>query len=304
MLAGALLVRARVIRPLAVACALLAAVSCTASQTPTPSATGQPATRDQARFDATLVQQRPDEGTRRIAAELTNRGSSSVTVESVALDSPGFQPLPATSKDTTFAVNQTIDLTMQYGEPRCTGSAANRAAGFTVVLADGSRLKLPLDRAGQAWLDRLHDDECALKRVTDIASLSFGADFSRVVVDGERYLHGELLVRRPADADARGTRRDTLVIDSFAGSVLLHLGAAPDAPRLPVELAPGSDVLRVPILIGSSNRCDSHALGGSTQTFLLSVYVRTPGGGEHRVIMVPDHALQVKTLALIHDICR
>jgi len=58
---------------------------------------------------------------------------------------------------------------------------------------------------------------------------------------------------------------------------------------------------RIPVRLGSSGRCDAHALGGSTQTFLLSAFVRRASQPQQRVLLIPGphsrrHLLRVVTL--------
>jgi hypothetical protein len=118
-----------------------------------------------------------------------------------------------------------------------------------------------------------------------------------VVVDGKTYLGGDIVVRRVTDAAPDAS----LTVRELTGSVLITLlPATPDT--LPVDLGPGDDLLRVPVLLGSF-RCDSHALADSTQTFLLSAYVTAPGLSQQRIILIPDEALQVKIFALIDHNC-
>jgi hypothetical protein len=39
------------------------------------------------------------------------------------------------------------------------------------------------------------------------------------------------------------------------------------------------------VLLGSVHRCDAHALGQSSQTFLISAYVRLDGHPTQRVVL-------------------
>ncbi len=174
---------------------------------------------------------------------------------------------------------------------------------FRVTLGDGPTLALPLERNGQAWLERLHDRECGLERVNDVASVDLSEGFRRVQVGEEPFLRGDLVLQRSADAATSRPTDERMVVESLAGSVLLELLPAPDSPGLPATLPPQDDVLRVPVLIGSSHRCDGHALGGSSQTFLLSAYVRVPDLPTQRVIVIPDKQTRVRALAVVSAAC-
>lgn len=246
-----------------------------------------------------LTQYRFDEGTRKINAQVTNEGSDPFTVTSVELMSPVLASLAPTTENTVVAPGQTIDLQTAYADPDCDATSTGRAA-FLLNLQGQAALSVQLDRRGQALLDRLYARECALARIADVASVSFGPSFTRVRVDGEPYLRGELLVTRWPNPD---TRDVSLTVDSFAGSVLVTLLPQRGAEALPATLDAGAGSLRVPILIGSSNRCDAHARGQSTQTFLLSVFVHVAGAATQRVILVPDKASQRQALAVVDAAC-
>ena len=104
------------------------------------------------------------------------------------------------------------------------------------------------------------------------------------------------LTRRPG-ADG------TVSVVDLGGSVLLTLRPR-DEGVLPLRLGPARDVVRLGVVVGSAHRCDPHARGNSSQTFLLSVYVRLDGAPTQRVIVVPDKTTQGRLLALIDRDCR
>ena len=86
---------------------------------------------------------------------------------------------------------------------------------------------------------------------------------------GEEYLPGRLVLRhRP------GATGPVRVVD-LGGSVLLDLVPRAGRDALPGRAARRTrTVLAFPVLMGSAHRCDPHALGQSSQTFLISAYVR------------------------------
>ena len=43
------------------------------------------------------------------------------------------------------------------------------------------------------------------------------------------------------------------------------------------------------MLLGSAHRCDAHALGQSSQTFLISAYLRLGDGAAQRVVLPLSH---------------
>lgn len=246
-------------------------------------------------LSATFTQSRVNEGTRTVNAELTNTSDAPVTVASIALESSQFAALPPADKGSEFAPGQTIDLAIEYGEPTCDGDL--KQASYTAALDDGSTVELSIDSAGMDWLDRLYTKECALRAITDIASIEYGPRFVPDVVDGRQVLTGELVLRRPTDSD------DTqpLTVRSTGGSVLVRVEANPPS-ALPAELEPGVEELRIPILFGAF-RCDQHARSQSSQTFLLSAFVKAPGLPQQRVILVPSKHVQGQIFAMIDADC-
>lgn len=252
---------------------------------------------------ASVVQQRIDEGTRRIGIEVTLDKTTSLYVVGVQLRSAGFETVPATGKDTAFAPGQVIDLTTVYGKPLCDGADPTRglSAVLTIENSAGSQrtLEVPVTARGAGLVRRLHEAECARLRLRQAASISYTA-FTRASVDGDEVLVGALELERPTT----GGSRELVLVDSLSGSVLFDfLPIAEATPRYVARLAPGAERLLLPVLIGSNGRCDQHARSQSTQTFLFSAYVRVGSAVEHREIVVPPRRLQRQALALLDDVC-
>jgi hypothetical protein len=118
-----------------------------------------------------------------------------------------------------------------------------------------------------------------------------------VVRAGEEYLPGAVVVRRRA-----GSREPLSILD-LAGSVLLELAPVDGRSVLPARLAARDDVLRLPVLIGSVHRCDAHALGQSSQTFLFSIYVRLRGQPAQRVTAIPGRLTRVALTGILDRDC-
>jgi hypothetical protein len=268
-----------------------------------PPSTGQssPPARSPApvRFHATLLQYRPDEGTNRLEVELTNLGPDPVTVHAVHLRWAGLQNAPWTPKDTTYAAGQTIDLTTTYGTAVCDRPIPAHGPRALATLDDGRTVDVTLDRHGSAMLKRFHARDCALQRLHQTASVSLGTSFRPVQIDGAPYLRGNLVLRRPDS----GAESRPVTVSTLTGSVLLTF-TAPAGSRLPVTLHPGRARLDVPVLIGSTFRCDDHGRSQSTQTYLLSAYVRVGSDRSPvRVIVVPDAHLRAQAQSLMDRAC-
>lgn len=288
---------------------VLAALSCLAAiSIMGASCSGQPASGpdDRETLDgvrATVVQQRIDEGTRRIAIQVGTGPDTSLHVRGVQLRSWAFQPVPPTAKDTVFAGGQTIDLTTRYGEPRC--SDDDPPGGSLAILAvqgpDGPRtIEVPVSGSGVELIRRLHGSECSAAALQDAAPVSYAEPFARARSGGEQALVGALELRRPAT----GGSGAPVVVNSLSGSVLFDLEPLEQpGSGLVTRLAPSDDQLALPVRIAPRGRCDQHARSQSTQTFLFSVFVRVGSAAEHREILVPSPALQRQALALLDDVC-
>lgn len=274
-----------------------------ATRTDTPAATSVPGAVAGVR--ARVVQQRIDEGTRRIGVQVTTDANTSLHVVGVQLRSPGFRTVPATPKDTRFAPGQTIDLTTTYGDPVC-GSDVDPAEDLTALLTvrdhrgGAATGQVPITGRGVAFIRRLHTSECAEQNLRTAAPPVYTGRFTRASVDGTVVLAGTLTLRRPENGSG-----EPVAIDALTGSVLFAFETAePVEPGRPVaRLAPTDDVLRVPVQIGSSGRCDEHARSQSTQTFLFSAFVRVGAEPVYRKILVPPPGLQRRALTLLDDVC-
>lgn len=290
-------------RTAAIALIAIAAVACTSDDDPTPSAAGSTtstattaaADPGAVPFRADLNQNRIQEGTREVNAKLRNISDEPLTVASVSLDSDQFEPMPPAAKNSTFVPGQTIDLVVEYGTPTCEGDLTELA--YDVTLDDGMQYTVPVNHHGVAWLGRLYDRECALASIASIASIRYGDEFRRERVDGELVLVGDLVVTAAPDADPAAS----FTVDEFFGSVLVNVGAY-DPSELPRTFTASDGELRLPMTIGAF-RCDPHARGESSQTFLWSVYLTPADGPQVRLILKPGQRLQLEALDLIDDVC-
>ena len=89
-------------------------------------------------IEAEAVRLRTDEALGgQVQTRVTNTGDTPFTVTSVALDSPGFAPLPPRAETATSQPGQVIDLPTPFGEPVCDTTAQPAAARLTVVRPGG-----------------------------------------------------------------------------------------------------------------------------------------------------------------------
>jgi uncharacterized protein YceK len=255
----------------------------------------QQAREDAVRLEASVSQSRFDEGTRRLRAAVTNDGAATVQVTSATVDWSGFEPDEALFEDGRLGPGQTAGIALRYGEPRCAGDPTDRVAlGVTV---DGVEHRVLLQPDDAAALRRLHVRACSEQRLERGFDVTLELGRRPVVLAGEEYLPGAVVVRRH-----QGSTEPLTVLD-LRGSVLLELTARDGRSALPRRLPAADDVLRLPTLIGSAHRCDGHALGQSSQTFLLSIFVRIGTAPDQRVIVIPGKADRARLTAILDRDC-
>jgi hypothetical protein len=89
----------------------------------------------------------------------------------------------------------------------------------------------------------------------------------------------------------------------LGGSVLIDLVPRAGRSALPIRLTGGRPRLTVPLLLGSAHRCDAHALGQSSQTYLLSAYLRLAGRPTQRQILPLTSAERDRIIGVVDRDC-
>jgi hypothetical protein len=246
-----------------------------------------------------LSQPRSAEGSRKVGIQVTNTGDTTFTIETVRLVWPRLPNAPASPAGTEFPPGWTLDLFTYYGDPDCSdypSPSASPAAAELRFADTGVTVTRRLDAHGQAWLDRLYAAECEEAALRDAAQVRLSDTWTRIEVGGKPYLRGWIALDRAGGVEP-------VTVTSVFGSVLLSFN--PMRPGRPVAvLTSRQTALRIPVRIGSSNRCDKHALSGSTQTYLLSVFVRRGDAPVQRLILVPDARTRDRILHVVHDACQ
>jgi hypothetical protein len=279
-------------RALALAAAvvpLAVLAGCSAHRTPAPAA-------PTLRLDASVAQFRFDEGTRNLKAGVTNHSDHDIRVSRATLSWDGFAfptvPLPGDA----VHPGQTAAFTIAYGAARC--GQPPRTDPVLVAVIDGRTTRLPLRVEDPGLLDRLHAKACAAQLLDRTATVHLRLATSTEELRGEEYLPGRLVIRhRP------GATEPVRLVD-LGGSVLLELVPRAGRGALPGELAPDAQVLAFPVLIGSVHRCDPHARGQSSQTFLISAYVRLGTDPVQRVVLPLSVAERDRLNGILDRDCR
>jgi hypothetical protein len=218
----------------------------------------------------------------RVQVQLGDTGEEPFVVTSVAIDSPGFAPLPAVPVTASFVPGQRIDLPTPYGDPVCDTAVEPAAARLTVVRPGGAvedlRVTLPA-----AVLTGIHERLCASIAVGEVVTVRVSE-----LVEQPEALTGRLLLTRAGNDDRAVTAT------RIAGSVL-YSAVAP----LPVELAEGEWEASVEITFTTA-RCDPHALADVKQPYLMALSIAVDGGNEVPVELPLDE-FQREQLRLLTD---
>jgi len=248
------------------------------------------------RLDASVAQFRFDEGTRRLKAGVVNDGDRAVRVTNatIAWDGLAFPTVPLSHSP--VPPGQAAAFTIAYGAPQCGRPPAGRPVLQAVV--DGHDRRLPLRVEDPGLLRRLRVKACAQQRLDRQVRVDLRpADRTRRV-GGEEYLPAELVLRRRPGA------RTAVTLVDLGGSVLITLTPRAGRQALPFRMAGDRARLSVPLLLGSAHRCDAHALGQSSQTYLLSAYLRLAGRPTQRQILPLTSAERDRIIGVVDRDCQ
>src|SRR3954452_24642076 len=188
---------------LTAACGSSSSSSSESSPAPTTASlsTG-PAVPPVAGIQAEAVRLRTDEALGgQVQTRVTNSGDAPFTVTSVALDSPGFRPLPPRAETATYRPRQVVALPTPFGAPVCDTAAEPAAALLTMVRPDGTTeaLRVPLSAD---TLTLIHSQECAAEAVLVVVDIQVAA-----IHEDEKSSTGSFsLIRRSGSEKATVTR--------------------------------------------------------------------------------------------------
>lgn len=248
------------------------------------------------RLDASVAQFRFDEGTRRLKAGVVNDGDRAVRVTRATIDWDGLAFPDVALADGPVPPGQAAAFTIRYGAPQCGRPPARPPVLVAVV--DGRSRRLPLRVEDPGLLRRLRSKACAQQRLDRQVAVDLRpADRTRRI-GGEEYLPADLVLRRRPGA------RTAVTLVDLGGSVLIDLTPRAGRRSLPFRMAGDRSRLSVPLLLGSAHRCDAHALGQSSQTYLLSAYLRLAGRPTQRDILPLTSAERDRIIGVVDRDCR
>jgi hypothetical protein len=223
-----------------------------------------------------------------VQVRLTDTGTAPFTVTAVAIDSPGFAPLPATAVDTTYRPGQTIDLPTPFGAVDCAAAADPAAARLTVTRSRGVPEELRVPLAG-GMLAQVHAEECAVAGVTAVVDIAL-TDLAESP-DGQSLTGVVLLRRRTGD--------DPVEVLALGRSVLLEPKVE---SHLPATLRPGDDRLRLPLTVTPAS-CDPHVLAETKKPFVFPLRVSVAGAAPVPVDLPVDDAQEPMLQHLVDRVC-
>jgi hypothetical protein len=221
-----------------------------------------------------------------VQVRLTNTGTTPFTVTEVALDSPGFEPLPARPVDADFAPGRTIDLPTPYGVVDCAAPPDPAAAPLTVVRAGGAAEEVRVPLAG-GTLAQVHAEECAAVAVAAVVGVAVEG-----LTEAGEAVAGELVL-------ARRTGDEPVEVAALGRSVVLE--PALDAELL-VTLVAGRDRLRLPVSFRPTT-CEPHLLAETKQPFVFPLRLTVGDGDEVTVDLPLDDAQEGLLQELLGRVC-
>ncbi len=221
-----------------------------------------------------------------VHVRVTDTGDRPFTVTAVAIDSPGFAPLPPTALTAAFEPGRTVDLRTAFGEPDCAAQPGPLAARLTVARPDGTVEELRVPLAGDD-LDVVHREACAVAGVLAVA----GTGLTDLAAAGDS-VTGTLVLTRTGDDD-----RAVRVVDARR-SVVLELAV----DGLPLVLPPGEERATAGVSFTAAS-CEPHVLADTKQPFVFPLWI---GVGDAEPVPVPlsvDPAQQALLWDLLGRVC-
>lgn len=238
-------------------------------------------------IEAEVVRHRTDVPvTGQVHVRVTDTGDRPFTVTAVAIDSPGFAPLPPTALTAAFEPGRTVDLRTAFGEPDCTAQPSPPAARLTVARPDGTVEELRVPLAGDD-LDVVHREACAVAGVLAVA----GTGLTDLAAAGDS-VTGTLVLTRTGDDDRAVT------VGYARRSVVLELAV----DGLPLELRPGEERATAGVSFTAAS-CEPHVLADTKQPFVFPLWIAV---GDAEPVPVPlsvDPAQQALLWDLLGRVC-
>ena len=216
---------------------------------------------------------------------ITDTGDAPFTVTAVALDSPGFTPLPPVQVSAEYAPGRVIDLPTKYGPVVCDSGIQPAGARITVVRPGRPAEEVTVSLTGDV-LERIHEEECAVLAVKEIMDITVAG----LHEEGDELVGEIVLTRRSGD--------EPVTAKQLGRSVLLEA----KAPELPVQLAGDDDETTVPVSFTPAS-CDPHVLAETKQPYVFPLAMQIADGDEVAVDLPLDAGAKDQLAALVDRVC-
>lgn len=261
----------------------------TTSAAPSPTPAAVPPAAAVPGIEAEAVRLRTDEAAGgRLQVRVTDTGTAPFTVTAVAIDSPGFAPLPPTGVTAPYAPGQTTDLPTPFGAARCATAPEPAAALLTVQRPGGAVEELRVPLTGDT-LARVHAEECAVEAVLEDVGIAL-SDLTPTA-DGQRLSGAVLVTRRGGD--------EPVELTALARSVLLEPVLA---DPLPVTMRAEDDELELPLAFELAT-CDPHVLAETKKPFVFPLTVVVGEDDGVPVDLPVDDGQRAALQALVDRVC-
>ena len=276
---------ARVVTALALTSLVLSASACSSPPAPpgNPSASAMASRAGAAAplvLTADVAFPRTLQAQRWVEIRLAGAQGEDWVVTSATLDSTTFATLAATESNVRLFEGYVARVRVPLGEATCPAATGDSIVKLTVTNDAGASENLEVALPAEV-LTGINADECAVRRVLDVASPALGAagEASGTTVETT------LTVSRGSEgADA------SVVVTAMRGSVIFDMQPRAGA-TLPASVGTGESTLELPVTLTAS-RCDPHAFAESKKTFVFGVWLTIDGGTEKYIEIRPDAALE------------
>ncbi|TFV53413.1 hypothetical protein [Blastococcus sp. TF02A-35] len=206
------------------------------------------------------------------------------TVTAVALEVPGFAPLPAAAVTAELVPGRVVDLPVTYGGVDCSVTPGAAAVRLTVRRPDGA-VDEPLVPLQGDVPARVHAEECAAVRLA--AAVEVAVTGLRPAEDS---VSGRLALRRLAGGEP-------VTVVRIGRSVLVEVWA-----DLPLRMGVRDDAADVPVTFRPAT-CEPHVLAETKQPYVFPVELLQ---GEEAPVVVDlpvDDDLRAALADLVRRVC-
>jgi hypothetical protein len=200
---------------------------------------------------------------RRVNLETTNSGPADVVITRRVLRAAHFEEVaPVEDRISTVWAGAQVDIQAEFGQVRSCEDVGPFEAWVEYDYASDRdtppvRAVIPIDPAP---LDEIRDRECARQAVLDAVDIRF----EDPRIDGSRVTAAIALSRLEGD--------DRIAVESLLGSVIFTMAPATPGEGSLAEVLPGAGGTTLPVAFEVA-RCDPHAVGQSTKTYELTLWV-------------------------------